>query len=50
MSHAPYDSFNQDMHLLLYNWRGAWEPGNEIGPTFPDEFFTKVDWVRVWQN
>ena len=50
MSATPYDSFNQKMHLLLYNWRGAWEQGNTPGSSSPDEFHTKVDWVRVWQK
>lgn len=50
MSATPFDSLNQPMHLLLYNWRGSWEPGNQIGPSSPGEFYTKVDWVRVWQK
>lgn len=49
MEAEPYDSFNQQMHMILYNWRGEWQAGNQIGPTSPDEFYTKVDWVRVWQ-
>ena len=50
MSATPYDSFNQQMHLLLYNWRGDWEAGNTPRPSSPEEFYTKVDWVRVWQR
>lgn len=50
MTATPYDSFNQRLHLLLYNWRGAWESGNQIGSSSPSDFYTKVDWVRVWQK
>ena len=50
MSATPYDSLNQAMHLILYNWRGEWEAGNTPGSSSPDDFHTKVDWVRVWQK
>jgi hypothetical protein len=50
MSWPVYDSTNQRMHLLFYNWRTPWEPENQVGPTTPDELHTEVDWVRVWQK
>jgi hypothetical protein len=50
MSWPVYDSTNQRMHLLLYNWRTPWEPENDVRPTTPDELYTEVDWVRVWQK
>lgn len=46
---APiYDSFNQQMFLLLQMWIGGWTTGT--GPSTPDELRTQVDWVRVWQR
>jgi len=50
MSTPVFDSTNQAMHLLFYNWRTPWESGNSPGSTTPDELHTEVDWVRVWQR
>jgi hypothetical protein len=50
MRHRVYDSTNQLMHLLFYNWRTPWEKENQPGPSTPDELHTEVDWVRVWQK
>jgi beta-glucanase (GH16 family) len=49
---APvYDSTNQPMHLLFYNWNTTdWEPGNHTDSSTPRELQTLVDWVRVWQR
>jgi beta-glucanase (GH16 family) len=45
---TPYDSFNQDMFLLLNMWSGGWTV--DPGPTTPNELHTEVDSVRVWQR
>lgn len=50
MAARTWDSTNQPMHLLLYNWNTDWEPGNEVGPWTPPVVQTEVDWVRVWQR
>ena len=50
MSAPAFDSLNQRMHLLFYNWRTPWESGNDPDPTTPNELRTEVDWVRVWQK
>jgi hypothetical protein len=50
MSAAVYDSTDQPMHLLFYNWRTPWEDGNETSAATPDELHTEVDWVRVWRH
>jgi Glycosyl hydrolases family 16 len=50
MSAPVYDSTDQPMHLLFYNWATPWEGGNETGAATPDQLHTEVDWVRVWQQ
>ena len=50
MSAPVYDSTNQAMHLLFYNWSTPWEPGNGTSAATPAELQTEVDWVRVWQQ
>jgi len=50
MSAPVYDSTNQPMHLLFYNWSTPWEPGNETSAATPAELHNEVDWVRVWQQ
>ena len=50
MSAPVYDSTDQPMHLLFYNWRTPWEDGNETSAATPDELQTEVDWVRVWRR
>ena len=50
MSAPVYDSTDQPMHLLFYNWRTPWEDGNETSAATPDELHTEVDWVRVWRR
>jgi glycosyl hydrolase family 16 len=50
MSAPVYDSTNQPMHLLFYNWNTDWEEGNHTGPSSPPTIQTEVDWVRVWQR
>jgi hypothetical protein len=50
MSAPVYDSTDQRMHLLFYNWRTPWQEGNETSADTPDELRTEVDWVRVWQQ
>ena len=44
-----YDSTNQPMHIMFYQWPNSW---NELKPdsTTPDELHIEVDWVRVWQQ
>jgi Glycosyl hydrolases family 16 len=44
-----YDSTNQPMHILFYQWPNSW---NSLKPdsTTPDELHIEVDWVRVWQR
>src|SRR5262249_35949551 len=49
MSTPTYDSTDQMMHLLFYNWDTPWESGNTTSSSTPDELHTEVDWVRVWQ-
>jgi Glycosyl hydrolases family 16 len=50
MSAPVFDSTNQPMHLLFYNWATPWQDGNETGASTPAELHTEVDWVRVWQQ
>ena len=50
MSASVYDSTDQPMHVLFYNWRTPWEPGNGTSAATPAELHTEVDWVRVWQQ
>jgi beta-glucanase (GH16 family) len=50
MSTPVYDSTDQPMHLLFYNWSTSWEPGNGTSASTPDELHTEVDWIRVWQE
>lgn len=50
MTDPVYDSTNQPMHLLFYNWNTDWEEGNHTGPSSPPTIQTEVDWVRVWQR
>jgi hypothetical protein len=50
MTDPVYDSTNQPMHLLFYNWNTDWEAGNDTGPSTPDTLDTQVDWIRVWQQ
>ena len=50
MSAPVYESTDQPMHLLFYNWRTPWESGNETGPSTPDQLDTEVDWVHVWED
>ena len=46
---APvYDSFNQQLHLILYMWIGGWT--GDPNSSTPAELHTEVDWVRVWQR
>jgi chitodextrinase len=44
----PFDSSNQPMHLLFYQWPQSWT--RDTDATSPDELHTEVDWVRVWQK
>jgi Glycosyl hydrolases family 16 len=50
MSAPVFDSTNQPMHLLFYNWETPWEDGNVTSGSTPAELHTEVDWVRVWQQ
>ena len=50
MSAPVYDSTNQRMHLLFYNWQTPWQDGNETSASTPAELHTQVDWVRVWRQ
>ena len=43
-----YDSLNQPMHLIFYQWPQSWT--RDTDSTSPAELHTEVDWVRVWQN
>jgi beta-glucanase (GH16 family) len=45
-----FDSTNQPMHLLLYNWNTNWEDENMPNASTPDTLDVSVDWVRVWQQ
>jgi hypothetical protein len=45
---TPYDSFNQEMFMLLQMWIGGWTTGTNAST--PDELKTEVDWVKVWQK
>jgi beta-glucanase (GH16 family) len=44
-----FDSTNQPMYLLLYNWNTVWESENMPNSTTPNVLDVAVDWVRVWQ-
>ena len=50
MSAPVFDSTDQPMHLLFYNWQTPWETGNGTSASTPAELHTEVDWVRVWQR
>ena len=43
-----YDSTNQPMHLLFYQWPQSWTKDPDASS--PNELHTEVDWVRVWQQ
>lgn len=43
-----YDSTNQPMHLLFYQWPQSWT--RDPDASSPNELQTEVDWVRVWQQ
>ena len=45
-----FDSTNQPMHLLFYNWNTEWEDENMPNADTPDQLDVSVDWVRVWQQ
>jgi hypothetical protein len=47
---AAFDSTNQPMYLLLYNWNTVWETENMPNSTTEPELDVFVDWVRVWQR
>jgi PA14 domain/Glycosyl hydrolases family 16/Fibronectin type III domain len=47
-SAQPFDSLNQPMHLLFYQWPQSWT--RDPDASTPDELQTEVDWVRVWQK
>ena len=47
---APFDSTQQPMHLLLYNWNTDWEDENMPNASTEPELDVFVDWVRVWQQ
>lgn len=47
---APFDSTQQPMHLLLYNWNTGWEDENVPNASTEAELDAFVDWVRVWQQ
>jgi chitodextrinase len=47
---AAFDSTNQPMHLLLYNWTTDWETENVPNSGTEPELDVFVDWVRVWQK
>jgi beta-glucanase (GH16 family) len=47
---APFDSTQQPMHLLLYNWTTGWEDENVPNASTEPELDVFVDWVRVWQH
>jgi hypothetical protein len=41
---APvYDSTDQPMRLLFYNWSTPWESGNQTGASTPDELPTEAE-------
>jgi len=45
-----FDSTDQPMNLLLYNWNTVWETENMPNASTPDRLDVSVDWVRVWQQ
>jgi hypothetical protein len=47
-SAQPFDSLNQPMHLLFYQWPQSWT--RDTDASTPNELHTEVDWVRVWQK
>lgn len=48
-THPVYDSFNQDMRIILQMWsKAGWAPPPDAST--PAELRTEVDWVRVWQK
>jgi hypothetical protein len=46
----PFDSTQQPMHLLFYNWNTDWEAENMPNAGTPDSLDVSVDWVRIWQR
>jgi beta-glucanase (GH16 family) len=44
----PYDSTNQPMHMLFYQWPQSWS--RDPDASSPAELHAEVDWVRVWQK
>jgi PA14 domain/Fibronectin type III domain/Glycosyl hydrolases family 16 len=47
---STFDSSDQPMHLLFYNWNTGWEDENMPNANTPDQLDVSVDWVRVWQQ
>jgi hypothetical protein len=47
---STFDSSDQPMHLLFYNWNTGWEDENMPNADTPDQLDVSVDWVRVWQQ
>jgi Glycosyl hydrolases family 16 len=47
---STFDSTQQPMHLLFYNWNTDWEDENMPNAGTPDRLDVSVDWVRVWQQ
>lgn len=50
MTAPVYDSTDQPMHIVFYNWSTPWQNGNEPEPPLARRLETLVDWVRVWQR
>jgi hypothetical protein len=47
---VSFDSTNQPMHLLLYNWTTDWESENVPNASTEPDLDVFVDSVRVWQQ
>jgi Glycosyl hydrolases family 16 len=45
-----FDSTNQPMYLLFYNWNTPWEDENMPNANTPDRLDVSVGWVRVWRK
>ena len=45
---APFDSLNQPMHIMFYQWPQSWS--RDPDATTPNTLDIEVDWVRVWQK
>jgi Glycosyl hydrolases family 16 len=45
-----FDSTDQRMYLLLYNWNTVWEDENMPDANTPDRLNVSVGWVRVWRK